>query len=326
MRQVIYRLALAVLACVGLIRAAAAGDLPIVKLGLLQFGTVNWEVAVMRRGLDRAHGIEIVPVPLADKDAAAIALLSGQVDVIVTDWLWVARQRAAGKDFTFVPFSTAAGGVLVDPKSGLHQIADLVGRKIGVGGGPDDKSWLLLRAYAQKVAALDIQKQADIQFSAPPLLNQLMQRGKLDAILNFWQFNAELKAKGYIEIISIRDMLTALGIDRSPPLLGWVFHEKWAAGQPQVAKALFESSFDAKKQLLQDATVWQAIRPLMKAPDDISFEALKSGYKAGIPAGYGQADIDSAQATLQLMNAVDPTATGNLADLPAGTFWAGFRR
>lgn len=326
MRHVIYRLALAAVACVGLMRVVMAGDLPVVRLGLLQFGTVNWEVSVMRNGIDRAHGIQIDAVSLADKDAAAIALLSGQVDVIVTDWLWVARQRAAGKDFTFVPFSTTAGGLLVDPKSGLHRIADLAGRKIGVGGGPDDKSWLLLRAYAQKVAGLDLVTQADIQFSAPPVLNQLMQRGKLDAILNFWQFNAELKAKGYQEIISVRDMLTALGIDRSPPLLGWVFHDKWAAAQPQVAKALFETSFDAKCRLLQDDTIWQTVRPLMKASDDTLFEALKTGYKAGIPTGYGQADIDAARATLRLMNAVDPTATAGLADLPPGTFWAGFRR
>jgi NitT/TauT family transport system substrate-binding protein len=317
---------LAVLISVGTVAVAAAADLPVVRIGLLEFGTVNWEIAAMRNGLDQAHGIKIEPVVLADKDAAAIALLSGQVDVIVTDWLWVARQRAAGKDFTFVPFSTAAGGVLVGPQSSLHKIADLAGRRIGVGGGPDDKSWLLLRAYAQKTVELDLSKQADIQFSAPPVLNELMRRGKLDAMLNFWQFNAQLEAKGYREIITVRDMLSALGIDRPPPLLGWVFHEHWAAAQPRAAKALFDTSFEAKSRLSQDETIWQGLRPLMKAPDDKLFVALKSGYRAGMPTGYGEADIDAARQMLSVITAIDPAAAGGLSDLPAGTFWAGYRR
>jgi NitT/TauT family transport system substrate-binding protein len=121
-------------------------------------------------------------------------------------------------------------------------------------------------------------------------------------------------------------MISALGIGRSPPLLGWVFHDRWATAQPQAAKALFETSFDAKRELMQEDAVWQTLRPMMKAPDDKLFDALRSGYRAGIPSGYSQADIDAARDTLKVMASVDPTATAGLTDLPDGTFWAGFRR
>lgn len=326
MRALIRRIVLAGLMSISVGRLALADDLPAVRLGLLQFGTVNWEVAAMTDGLDRAHGIRIETVPVADKDAAAIALLSGQVDVIVTDWLWVARQRAAGKDFTFVPFSTAAGGVLASSTSGLHKIADLAGRRLGIGGGPDDKSWLLLQAYARKAAGLDLTKKADIQFAAPPVLNELMQRGKIDAMLNFWQFNAQLQAKGYREIVSMPDIISALGIDRPPPLLGWVFHDQWAESEPHIVKALLDTSFDAKQRLLHDEAIWQKLRPMMKAPDDRLFDALKSGYRAGIPTGYGQSDIDAARDTLRVIITTDPVAADGLSDLPPGTFWAGYRR
>ena len=315
-----------IMACGILFRPAEAADLPVIRLGLLQFGTVNWEVTVMRDRLAQQRGINIEPVALADKDAAAIALLSGQVDAIVTDWLWVARQRMSGKDFTFVPFSMAAGGVMAGPGSGLRNVTDLAGRHIGVGGGPDDKSWLLLRAYAQKSAGLDLLKTADIQFSAPPVLNEMIQRGKLDAVLNFWQFNAQLQAKGYHEIISIHDILATLGIDRPPPLLGWVFHERWADAHPETARALLDASFDAKDRLLREEAVWQELRPLMKAPDDRLFAVLKTGYRAGIPSGYGPADVEAARKTLAVMKSVDPAATAGLTDLPLGTFWSGYRR
>lgn len=306
--------------------ASLAAEEAIVRLGLLQFGTVSWEVAAMRGGPAENRNLKIETIPLADKDAAAIALLAGQVDVIVTDWLWVARQRSVGKDYTFVPFSVAAGGVLVRPAAHIANVADLAGRRLGVGGGPDDKSWLLLQAYARKVANIDLAKQADIQFSAPPVLNALMEHGRLDAMLNFWQFNARLQAVGYPEIVSMPSMLSALGIGRPPPLLGWVFRAGWAAQHKLAIRALLDTSFDTKRQLLHDDAVWQKLRPLMQANDDRLFASLRAGYRSGIPAGYDDADIEAARKTLAIMASIAPATTGGLSDLPPGTFWSGYRR
>ena len=39
----------------------------------------------------------------------------------------------------------AVGGVMVRPDSGVYTLADLRGKRLGVAGGPLDKSWLLLR-------------------------------------------------------------------------------------------------------------------------------------------------------------------------------------
>ena len=147
---------------------ALAADLPVVRVGVLKFGTVSWELDVLRRhGLDRAHGVQVEPLELAGKDGAAVALQGGAVDVILTDWLWVARRRALGGDFTFVPHSHATGGVMVKKGGDIKSIADLKGRKIGIGGGPVDKSWLVLRAYARKTAGLDLAKEAQPVFAAP---------------------------------------------------------------------------------------------------------------------------------------------------------------
>src|SRR5690348_16415288 len=142
--------------------SARADALPTVRVGVLKFGTVNWELDVMRRhGLDRAHGFALQTVELAGKDGTAVALQGGAVDVILTDWLWVARRRALGGDFTFVPHSHATGGLMVRRDAGILSIADLKGRKIGIAGGPVDKSWLVLRAYAKKVAGLDLTRAAE---------------------------------------------------------------------------------------------------------------------------------------------------------------------
>lgn len=58
----------------------------------------------------------------------------------VADWIWVARQRAAGKPYVFLPYSRAVGGVVVPSGSNAETLADLSGQKIGIAGGPLDKS------------------------------------------------------------------------------------------------------------------------------------------------------------------------------------------
>lgn len=303
---------------------AGAADAPPVKVGTLKFGTVNWELAVIADGLDSKHGFTLSRVDFADKDATSIALQSGEVDVIVTDWIWVATQRKLGHNFTFVPFSRAVGAVMADPAKGIKTVADLAGRSIGIAGGPTDKSWVLLQAYARKTAGLDLKEKADVQFGAPPLLNELVQRGKLDAVLNFWHYNARLKGKGFAPVISVRDILPELGLEADPPLLGWVFSEQWAADHSDLAKGLIDASYEAKALLKTDDAVWETLRPIMDAEDDATFQALKEGYRDGIPDRYERKDIAAAENAFAVMRRADPASVANLEALPEGTFWSGY--
>ncbi len=68
-----------------------------VRVGVLKFGTVAWELEVIKHhGLDRKAGFELEVVPFASTLATKVALQAGALDVIVSDWFWVSRQRAAG--------------------------------------------------------------------------------------------------------------------------------------------------------------------------------------------------------------------------------------
>src|SRR5215210_1951785 len=111
---------------------AGAGELRAVRVGLLKFGTVAWEIDTMRHhGLDRRRGLDVAPVEFATNEAAKVALQAGAVDLIVTDWPWVARQRAEGADFSFVPYSRAVGALMVPPASNIDSLNDLKGKRIG---------------------------------------------------------------------------------------------------------------------------------------------------------------------------------------------------
>jgi NitT/TauT family transport system substrate-binding protein len=323
-KQALTNMLIAALAVLLATAQAIAAEVPAIKVGTLKFGTVNWELDIISGGLDEKHGFKLTQVDFADKDATSIALQSGEVDVIVTDWIWVASQRKLGRSFTFVPFSRSVGAVMADPAKGIRTVADLAGRRIGIAGGPSDKSWVLLQAYARKSANLDLKDKADVQFGAPPLLNELVQRDKLDAVLNFWNFNARLRGKGFSPVIAIRDILPALGLEADPPLLGWVFSDQWAAEKPALAKGLIDASYEAKALLGSSDAVWERLRPIMDAEDEATFQALKEGYREGIPDRYERKDIAAAENAFAVMRAADPGSVANLESLPEGTFWPGY--
>ncbi|HXH02435.1 MAG TPA: ABC transporter substrate-binding protein [Candidatus Competibacteraceae bacterium] len=302
---------------------ASAAAAETVRIGVLQFGTVQWELAVMQKeGLDTAQGIQVESVPLAGKDATAIALRGGQVDVIVTDWPWVSQQRHQGEPFTFVAHSLAAGALLVRPDAGIDGLAELSGKRLGVAGGALDKNWLLLRALAKRQGV----SLPAPDFAAPPLLSELLLRGELPAVLTFWNFSARLEAAGMKPLLSVRQMLAALGMEEPVALLGWVFDEHWAKDHPQAITGLLRASRATKQRLLADDAVWETLRPLMKAENEAEFQALRAAYRAAIPAHVGPADAEPAARLFAVLAAEGGAElVGAQKALAPGTFWDGYR-
>lgn len=297
-----------------------------VKVGALATGTAQWELAVIKdQELDHKHGVELETKDVSGKDASHVALMSGDVDIVLSDYVWVAGVRATGEDFTVVPHSYAVGGLIVNPDGPIQSIADLPGKVIAVAGGPVDKSWVALRAYYKKETGEDLADLVDARFGAPPLVNELLTEGKADAALNFWHFNARTKAAGMKELISVADMMTGLGISEQPPLLGWVFRESVAAEKPDAIKGYLDASFEAKRLLMQRDSIWDDIRPMMNAEDDALFTQLRDDYRAGILTDYTPGVIDAAAAAYAIMAEIGgPDLVGDAATMPEGTFWSGY--
>ena len=156
-----------------------------IRVGTLRYGTVAWELDVMRHhGLAAAAGVAVEPVEpveFAAAQATQVALQAGRVDLIVQDWLWVSRQRASGADWTLSPSSAALGAIMAPQASPVRSVPDLHGRRLGIAGSPLDKSWLILRAYAQKAHGLDLDAAATKTFGPPPLVAEQLSAGRLDA-------------------------------------------------------------------------------------------------------------------------------------------------
>ncbi len=324
----LHKLLIALLALV--FTSAASADEPkptVVRVGVLEFGTVNWELDVMQaHGLAKKRGIELKIIPMASADAPTVALQGGAVDMVVADWIWVTRQRAESNAYTFAPYSNAVGSVMVDRNSGIKTLSDLKDKRLGIAGGPTDKTWLLLRAYAQRKFAVDLARFAKPTFAAPPLLTEIAMRNQVDAALNYWHYAARLEANGMTTLIDMPEILKGLGINKPIPMIGWVFHEDWAARNAEAVKGFLAASYEAKAILASSDAEWNRLKPKMRAENDAVFAALRTGFRKGIPTCSDQDTMTAVGATFRILAETGGTQlVGKSSQLASGTFWPGFR-
>jgi NitT/TauT family transport system substrate-binding protein len=302
--------------------AHAQPDLPPLRLGTLQFGTVQWVADIIRRhDLDIKHGFALRGSMLANTDAGRVSLMAGASDVILSDWPFVAVQRVSGTRLSFAPFSSATGGIMTAGDSPIQRLADLKGRKLGVAGGPADKSWLLVQAAAH-ARGIDLAAETRPVYGAPPLLGAKLQQGELDAVLTFWNFAARLEAAGFRQVVSVADCARALDISPRISMVGFVFREEWANSNRAAIDGFLDAVDDAQHLLATSDAEWEAVRPLMDADSDALFARLRARYLAGVArAGAAEQASGAARLLAVLHETGGAQATGGIEALPPGVFW-----
>ncbi|MDQ7091552.1 MAG: ABC transporter substrate-binding protein [Methylococcales bacterium] len=300
-----------------------ASEKPLIRLGVLAFGTVNWELTALtdEGGLETAE-FNLQIQKLANPQAGKIALQSGAVDMIVSDWIWVSLLRTRGEDFTFYPYSSTSGALMVSADSGIKNLRDLSNKKLGIAGGELDKNWLLLQASAQQ-QSLDINNQVTKIYAAPPLLNQQLLNSRVDAIITYWHFAARLEAEGYQQLLDGKMVLKSLGIHEIVPSLGYVFRESWGNQHKKAVNSFLKLTAMAKAKLCTEDSAWKKIIPLTKTKDTHTQIKLRQRYCAGQIEHWGAAEKQAAEKIYQLFRKLSHNKlTGDSENLQTGTFWA----
>lgn len=301
-----------------------AADDKVVRVGVLKFGTVNWELKSMQHhGLDKANGFTLEIVPFAGGDATRIALMGGEVDVVVSDWLWVSRQRAENRNLSFVPYSSSVGAIMVPQDSDIQTLADLKGKNIGVAGGPLDKSWLLLQGMAKQEHQLDLGGENDIAFGAPPLLAEKAKDGELDAVLNYWHFCARLEAEGFRRLVSAEEAANALGSSGPVSAIGYVFDESW--GDDGLAAGFVKASRETKQIMNDSDEEWQRLSDsgaIKDSPEALI--VLRDRFREGIPSRSHDEEIADASLIYGVLSELGgKKLVGDSTVMVEGTYWDG---
>jgi NitT/TauT family transport system substrate-binding protein len=300
--------------------AADAADM--IRLAVQKTGTFSWELATIREaGLDKEANLALEVTELASPEAGKIALRAGNADIMLSDWLWVSRERALGAKVTFYPYSSALGAVMVPASSPIKTLADLKGRKLAVGGGPIDKSWLLLQAR-MKQDGIDLKSDATIVYGAPPLIAAKALDGEMDASLNFWNFCAQLEAKGFRRLAGIEEILPKLGAKGAVSAVGYVFDEGWAASHKDAVTRFIAMTRKAKQLLVTSDAAWDKIASLTGATDPVMLKTYRDRYRDGIPRrSISDEETDARVLYRVLAETGGRDLVGPAADLDPGTFY-----
>jgi NitT/TauT family transport system substrate-binding protein len=317
----VYRVHTTVLAAASLLAAAAfAADT--IRIAAQRTGTLAWELDVVAaHGLDGAQKLTIAVESLASPEAGKIALRGGTADIIVSDWLWVARERALGAKLVFFPYSSALGAVMVPAASPITDLAGLKGRKLAVAGGPIDKNWLLLQA-AMRSEGLDLKAAATIVYGTPALLAEKALQGEVDATLNYWNFCAGLEAKGFRRLAGIEDILPKLGVHGRPALVGYVFDEGWAAKNRDAVARFLKVTQAAKDVLATSDSEWERLAPLLGARGPAALKIYRDRYREGIPRRPLSDEEGDARTLYRVLAAIGgKELVGPAQDLDPDTFY-----
>ncbi|QEE21747.1 ABC transporter substrate-binding protein [Youhaiella tibetensis] len=325
----LFKMMLAGVAIAATVTSGFAQEANKIVVGVQESGTVGWELAAMQKlGLDKKNNLDLEIRNVADSKAGQIALQSGAVDVILSDFVWVSLQRAQGNMVTMVPHSLAVGALMTSPDSGITKVEDLKGKTLAVAGSPVDKSWVILQAYYNSKTGGHLADDVSAKYGAPPLVNELLAKGEAPAALNNWNWNARAKVDGKVEVISVADMLKDLGVAEQPPLLGWTFTDATGNDKKAALTAFLNASFDTKQALLTDDKVWDDIRDMTGAKDnDALFAQIKNDYRAGIVQHYDPNHMEAAEQSFALMAKFGgKDVVGDQTALSDGTFWKGYQK
>ena len=300
--------------------AATAADR--IRIAAQKTGTLAWELEIIKaHGLDKKADLDIQVVELASTEAGKIALRGGSADLIVSDWLWVARERSLGDKLVFYPYTSTLGAVMVPGNSTVGDVADLKGKKLAVAGGPLDKSWLMLQAVARR-EGIDLRTQASIVYGAPPLLSEKALQRENDATLTFWNFCAELEGKGFKRGIDMEAIEKRLGASGPVAMVGYAFDAGWAARNKSAVARFLDVAAKAKDILANSEAEWLRLAPRIGVSDQAGLEIYRRRYSEGIPRRpIRDEERDAAGLYRVLVEIGGPELIGPARDLDKGTFY-----
>jgi NitT/TauT family transport system substrate-binding protein len=313
------RIALAAALALVAARALAADR---IRLVAQKTGTLAWELEIIKaHGLDKKANLEIETLELASPEAGKIALKGGSADIIVSDWTWVARERALGDSLVYYPYLSTLGAVMVPARSPIRDVVDLKGRKLGVAGGPIDKSWLLLRALALR-SGLDLKTQATIVYGAPPLVSEKGLQGETDATLTFWNFCADLEARGQRRAIDMEEAAQRLGATGSVAIIGYVFDGAWAARNRPAVDRFLDIARQANDILAGSEAEWQRLAPRIGVTDRNALSIYRQRYGDAIPRRPVADEEADARALYKILAEIGGTdLVGPGRELDPGSFY-----
>jgi NitT/TauT family transport system substrate-binding protein len=243
------------------IRGVRSQEAPTLRFAVIgSGGQTEVPFAIQRTGLDKKYGINIEIIDFAAPGQQYNMFRSGAADIAGGNFIDLLRQRKGGNAIRAIRgFQAYSNMFVVKPNAPIRQFADLRGKKVGT-FGTTFLDWLIARAAGKKAYDVDLQTDATLAPGTPPLLNQLLARGEVDATLQFSSLTLAPVARGEQRLlIDLPTLMQAAGFRSDLFYVVWMITEKWANANPAAARRLPAMLNEAYAALKSDDTLWPTL-------------------------------------------------------------------
>ncbi|QEE60576.1 ABC transporter substrate-binding protein [Salinibacterium sp. dk2585] len=275
----------------------AIGNGGVVELLVSPSGTQAFPAYVIEHmGLDEKYGFEL---KIVDTNDAQTVYRTGEGDAMTTSWNVLTNLKAAGVDTTAVaPFTSWVNTVVASKDSGVEDIGDLDGKRLGI-MGKTSSDWFILSAYAEQEFGIDLESAVTLQESpSPALLQGLIGQGELDATQMYNDMTPSMTASGdYTVIATLEEMATGIGLPAEVPYLVYGFRDSYIEENPENVEAFVAAYREAYQILMDDDQVWADKAADMGITDDAVIAELREMSRVALRSEF----TEESQAALEAM-------------------------
>ena len=270
------RLAAIAIAALSFAYAAAASAADPVSVILDWFVNADHEqiLAAEYCGAFARHGLQVTLIPPADTSSPPRLVAAGQADLAISYQTELAFMAARGLPIVRVGtlMDQPLNVLLTLPASGIHTLADLKGRRVGVSVGPGDEAMLNGMLASAGLKPDDVVR-TDINFQ----IEQALMTHRVDAVLGMRNYEmVDLQQKG-LQPLAFRPEQHGVPLYDELILVARRDH----AGDAKIARFL-DALKDGTACLLHDPdAVW---RQTIKARPELDTRLNKAAWWASLPA------------------------------------------
>ncbi len=231
-------------------------------------------IYVMQKlGIDKKYNLDIERKNTIDANALYTMLRGKEVDIGFGGWTTAAEYRTKGSDMVAVySMMKVMDDVMVKKDSPLKSFADLKGKRVGIFGGPAGSTTMIFRVEVSKFFGFDIDKDATVQYGAPPMLMGLLDKGELDAVLLLDPYVSKMLASGKYRSIGELGEIWQQKMGYPLVSINILTNDEFANKNPQTVKNFVKAWKESLEYMKSHPELWPEMTKAigMTSPEEIN--------------------------------------------------------
>lgn len=268
------------------------------ETSIIGFGTpVILIFEVVRDVTGPKHGIALTVVKSPDVKGLYVASLAKKYDFVAGAWLSFSNMRANGEaklKYVHAPFKRLDKVYVPVNTKEINSLSDIKGKKMGVYGSAAGTSTLLLKFVLKRFYDIDLDKDVNVLYGAPPVIHEALKRGNVDVVFNTISSTPEiLDTTKFRVIFDPTDTKWQAKEGYDIRLTGFAVYDDVLKKNPEGVKCFLNAYRDAAQYIVDHPKeIEKRVGKLMDLPEGKELTQLTRAYIDAIDMKWSKKDIE----------------------------------